>query len=292
MPRTQRGNGDIERYGAGDYFDDRDRWYRDSRSERDDRENRGFRTGDRDFGYGYGRNRRRDDEAEDNWTGRSRGNEYRQEDDDESMPRYGRGPRRDYEVSASDRDSERWGYGRRRSMSEGRYQTPVNYPEQLGPGFADRGQYSPMGRYGQDYNRQSFEGYGQRGNEERNRSLVGLGPKNYRRSDERIKEDVCEALTASPWIDASETDVEVKQGIVTLSGSVGDRRDRQMMEDLVESLPGVKDVEMQLKIERKGTKAGAMGTGDTETERGQERGQKSGQTGSTQTSAGQGTKGH
>ena len=43
-------------------------------------------------------------------------------------------------------------------------------------------------------------------------SHVGRGPKGYRRSDERIEEDINEQLPRHPEIDAREIEVKVKNG--------------------------------------------------------------------------------
>ena len=77
----------------------------------------------------------------------------------------------------------------------------------------------------------------------------GRGPRNYQRSDERIREDVNERLTADPRIDASDIDVRVQNGEVTLSGTVDDRRTRRLAEEIVEDLPGVRDVRIELKCD-------------------------------------------
>jgi len=79
---------------------------------------------------------------------------------------------------------------------------------------------------------------------------AGRGPKNYRRRDEFIYEDVCEALTRHPDIDASEMEVSVKEGVVTLQGTVNDRHTKRLAEDIVDSVPGVKDIENQLRVRR------------------------------------------
>lgn len=76
---------------------------------------------------------------------------------------------------------------------------------------------------------------------------AGRGPKNWQRSDERIKEDVNERLTDHPQIDATEIDIQVRSGEVTISGSVEDRRIKRMVEDLVEGVSGVKEVHNQLR---------------------------------------------
>ena len=79
-------------------------------------------------------------------------------------------------------------------------------------------------------------------------SYAGRGPKGYRRSDERILEEVCEVLTRHPGIDASDVEVRVENGEVTLSGTVGDRRAKRLAEDLAEDCAGVADVHNQLRV--------------------------------------------
>ena len=81
-------------------------------------------------------------------------------------------------------------------------------------------------------------------------SYRGLGPKNYRRSDERIREDVCERLTLDHYVDASDIEVEVREGVVMLSGSVEDRRTKRRAEDVAESVNGVRDVQNQIRVAR------------------------------------------
>lgn len=73
-------------------------------------------------------------------------------------------------------------------------------------------------------------------------SFKGKGPKGFKRSDERIKEQVCDILEQDHSIDASEIDVEVKDGEVTLTGTVQSREDKRLAEQLIEDCAGVKDV--------------------------------------------------
>lgn len=75
----------------------------------------------------------------------------------------------------------------------------------------------------------------------------GRGPKNYARSDERIREDVNDRLTEDVWLNASEIDVAVEQGEVTLSGTVEDRRAKRRAEDCVDTISGVKHVQNNLR---------------------------------------------
>ena len=78
--------------------------------------------------------------------------------------------------------------------------------------------------------------------------FTGRGPRNYRRPDERILEDVSDRLTDDAMVDASEMVVEVKQGEVTLTGTVKDRNQKRRAEDLAERVSGVKDVINALQI--------------------------------------------
>jgi len=80
----------------------------------------------------------------------------------------------------------------------------------------------------------------------------GKGPKGYRRSDDRIREDICEMLTEHGEIDASEVEVNVKDRIVSLSGTVQNRRVKRLIEDLSENLPGVLDVRNDLRVMAQG----------------------------------------
>lgn len=79
-------------------------------------------------------------------------------------------------------------------------------------------------------------------------NMSGKGPKGYRRSDEMIKEDVSLALYRSPAVDASDIEVFVNGGTVTLKGSVKDRDQKKMAEYTVEGLPGVRDVFNEIRI--------------------------------------------
>ncbi len=83
-------------------------------------------------------------------------------------------------------------------------------------------------------------------------SFYGRGPRGYRRSDERIKDDIHDRLTFDPEVDAELIVVEVLEGEVTLRGEVDDRDQKRRAEDLVESVPGVRDVSNHIKVKRHG----------------------------------------
>lgn len=78
----------------------------------------------------------------------------------------------------------------------------------------------------------------------------GRGPKSYVRSDERIFEDVNELLTEDFYVDASEIDVKVNDGTVTLEGTIPNRVEKRMAEDLALCVSGVKEVEDRLTLDR------------------------------------------
>jgi hypothetical protein len=69
----------------------------------------------------------------------------------------------------------------------------------------------------------------------------------YQRSDERIREDVCERLCEHPSIDTAQMDVRVENGEVTLEGTVDDRWEKRLAEDVAEAVPGVRDVHNRLR---------------------------------------------
>ena len=81
-------------------------------------------------------------------------------------------------------------------------------------------------------------------------SYAGRGPKGYQRSDARITEDVCDRLCDDPRIDATDIEVLVKNGEVTLAGMVHTREEKRRTEDLIESVSGVRDVHNNLRVER------------------------------------------
>jgi osmotically-inducible protein OsmY len=78
----------------------------------------------------------------------------------------------------------------------------------------------------------------------------GHGPKNYRRTDDRIKEDINDRLSDDSWIDASDIEVEVSNGEVTLSGTVKNRQAKRRAEDLAEAISGVSNVENRLRVKQ------------------------------------------
>ena len=83
-------------------------------------------------------------------------------------------------------------------------------------------------------------------------SHTGKGPRNYQRRDERILEDINDLMCDNAYLDASEIDVTVLEGNVTLSGTVENRESKRLAEDIAESVSGVKNLENTLRIRKHG----------------------------------------
>jgi hypothetical protein len=90
--------------------------------------------------------------------------------------------------------------------------------------------------------------YGGVASEHRRGRFYGLGPKGYRRSDERIREEISDRLMMHPDIDASDIEVLVSRGVVTLTGTAEDRHEKRLADLIAEDVVGVDDVENQLKV--------------------------------------------
>ena len=80
------------------------------------------------------------------------------------------------------------------------------------------------------------------------RSHRGRGPRGYTRSDERIRDDINDRLTDDWVLDASDIEVTVSNGEVTLSGTIGNRSDKRRAEDLAEDVSGVRHVQNNLRV--------------------------------------------
>jgi osmotically-inducible protein OsmY len=225
-----------------------------SRGERDDR---GFfdRAGDEVrswFGDDEAQRRRMRDEAEyggregygrprsgDWWQGRrpeSRG-------DDRRWGGYGGG----YSREEADRDwARQWGNIDRgpQQQRSGEWGDPERYG---GSSWTSRGGYGG-------------EGYGRRsGGQSSGYDMwapwamgggphAGRGPRGYQRSDERIKEDICERMSQHGQLDASDLEVRVVNAEVTIEGTVNDRQAKRLAEDIAEAVMGVREVHNQVRV--------------------------------------------
>jgi osmotically-inducible protein OsmY len=104
-----------------------------------------------------------------------------------------------------------------------------------------------------DYDRPRDEGY---------RGARGLGPKGYKRSDERISDDIHQRLADDAWLDATHINVAVSGGEVTLSGTVDSREAKHRAERIVEDLSGVTHVQNNIRVQAGTYSSAGPGYGD------------------------------
>lgn len=135
-------------------------------------------------------------------------------------------------------DGER-SYGRSRSDTG-------DYPFGDYEGAADRDDYRENQQRG-GYLKLHGPDYGR--NSDGSRSHRGRGPLSYRRPDERLYADVCEALSNDPDVDATNIGVTAHEGEVTLTGHVRTRGEKRRAEDVTDRILGVHDVHNQLRVE-------------------------------------------
>lgn len=150
-----------------------------------------------------------------------------------------------YGERADDRmDHDRAGYGRRAQDPTGTGRMAGGY-DRGGRGYGgdgDRGFLERAGDevsswFGDDDARQRREG-----------DHRGKGPKGYTRSDDRIREEVSDRLSDDPMIDASDIEVQVSEGEVTLSGEVDSRQTKRRAEDCADACAGVRHVQNNLRV--------------------------------------------
>ena len=87
--------------------------------------------------------------------------------------------------------------------------------------------------------------------DERNEQMAshrGKGPKDYKRSEDRIREDVSDRLSDSHDVDASEISVRVEGTEVILSGEAKTKYEKRRAEDIAEQVSGVTNVQNHLRI--------------------------------------------
>jgi hypothetical protein len=93
-------------------------------------------------------------------------------------------------------------------------------------------------------------------------NFKGKGPKNYSRSDEKIKDDVCERLYRSTDVDASNIEVLVSDGLVVLRGTVKTREQKKRAEFIIEHIVGVRDILNEIRLNSNTTKYSPHGPRD------------------------------
>jgi hypothetical protein len=276
--RNPSGRPDFGREGRYPTGSDRDR-YRPGDEQRfspswDERDSARGYEGDRSYGaggypeeFGYRGGRNRDEQERDYSSvyGRGRGSRYDEARFDEANRwSSGEGRNEDERFSPYERNqgttSSSW---REDQGDRGGYFGTGSYTDDGGAsrGFGadfERARAETQRRYGRDRDAQRQPWRGQRGGyEERSSwgygqqqpSHRGRGPQGYQRSDERLKEMICERLTDDPAIDASNVTIDVTSQVVKLTGTVDDRSTKYEIEELIESFGGVKDIDNQLRVQ-------------------------------------------
>lgn len=74
---------------------------------------------------------------------------------------------------------------------------------------------------------------------------------NGSRTDDQIEEDVCNVLLHDQNLDARNIEVHVRDGIVTLSGTVESRMEKIEAEMAIEAITGVEDILNQLQLKKR-----------------------------------------
>ena len=80
--------------------------------------------------------------------------------------------------------------------------------------------------------------------------MAGRGPKNYRRSDERVREEINDRLTEDDYVDASDIEVSVEDGVITLSGTVSSLLQKRRAAYIAERVSGTHDVLNEIRVRR------------------------------------------
>ena len=225
---------------GGERWEGPDRWRNESDRWRNDydRSGRGWTEPGRSRTWSESNYGRMTDEGRPMYGDRWRGGESARDDDDRWRTESTWGP-------ATWSQGERW---RRESSGGGGYGDRWSRESGWGAWPREQGSWQgyrtsePKGIYEDDRGRVYQFSHAPQSN------FSGRGPKGYRRSDERIREEICERLTDDWRVDATEIDVVVNNGQVTMSGAVHSREEKRKAEDLVESIPGVHDVHNNLRV--------------------------------------------
>jgi hypothetical protein len=201
--------------------------------------------------------------------GRGQQSDWERRGDDRS---WNRGSDSDWESGRGDRSSgatqgdSRWSqsrepdYGSRSSFGgygTGGYRSGRNesgsYSGYGGGAGSDSGQGMGGSALGGQYGGYGSGSYGGgMGSGLSRESYSGRGPKDYQRSDDRIREEVSDRLTDDHHVDATEISVTVQNGEVTLTGNVSTRDQKRRAEDCAESISGVREVTNNLRVNRQG----------------------------------------
>lgn len=263
-------------HGSGDEYADEAGGYAPGYSESSGGVPRGWR-GRQEGGTHAGRYSGYETEDPRAYQGRSGAGGMRSGSGEYGAGAYGRAGGGHSEVG-HEQDGGRWGsggsdgeygdYGQQRSGARGQSGGgPRRMPSGRYGSDAGRGGYGHNGDgqgYAGGYSGGGYSGYGGAQRQSGRSGMGGTdgegygghsgkGPSAYRRSDERITEDLNEILMHDDDIDATHIRVEVKDGEVTLEGMVQERWMKHRAEDLADRCPGVNDVDNRIRVKRSGS---------------------------------------
>jgi osmotically-inducible protein OsmY len=147
------------------------------------------------------------------------------------------------------------GYGSGYGQGQTFGQTGQNWSQDWDQGWNQgQGNRTGTGMSGQGYGGGSYgrtvvspSGTGTWGSQTWQGPHTGKGPA---RSDDRVADEIRQRLTHHPHLDASNVDVAVQGGEVTLTGSVDSRQSKRMAEQVADSVMGVRDVHNNLTIDQ------------------------------------------
>lgn len=168
--------------------------------------------------------------------------------------------------SFGSQDSRSQGQGSRNYGSQGQssqgYGAQGQGSQEFGSRYGSSG-YSPQfsqgnqGSWMQRGNMQGADEYGGMGSSvsstrgDRRGEHYGKGPKGFQYKDEDLERRVSRLLYKDGRVDASDIEVQVKDGEVTLSGTVQSRELKNYLEDRIESeVDGVREVNNMLRVKR------------------------------------------
>jgi len=256
----------------------------------DDDDNRSSRDWERDYDQGSDSGQRRDTSEESGSTGRyagygsfGQGDYSRSSRGNTGQDRYGQSGYGQGGYGQGNYGQPNYSYGQPSHGQDFGSSGTSNYGRSnFGSGQSERGSensrmgsssgvgyrgYGGEGSYGSQSGWREPSGEGQQYGSSSGYSQGqhrGKGPKNYQRSDERVKEMLCERLHDDPEIDASEVTVSVQGGTITLEGTVDSRRTKNAIEDVAEQI-GSQDVQNNLRVQKAGERSGMETSGKSST---------------------------
>jgi osmotically-inducible protein OsmY len=154
--------------------------------------------------------------------------------------------------SSSSYGSQRPGYSGSFGQNSG-YGSSMGHGQEYGRNFSQGQGYNSnsSSSYGSHYGQGNYnQGQSRWGSESSFESKAGKGPKGYKRSDERIREEISDLLTSHHEVDPSEVEIKVSNCEVTLTGTVSSRHEKRLIEDLASQISGVSDVTNQLRVQQ------------------------------------------